>query len=181
MLIILFVFGSLAGVLVLALAIPRVVRLVRTSVLFRGPLVAEQNFQLEEPGSFVMHAEAPLGSTFMRGNTSAPPPAFRGLKYTIRNATSGVDVPLGGVFTVASTSGFKKTRRPLKSFKLNQPGEFTLSVKNLAPETDTKDCSFVLTRSYGLAMPLFILMIVAGGLLFISGTILTILRLSGVL
>ena len=83
------------------------------------------------------------------------------------------------VLTGAATSGFKKTRIPIRKFKLDQPAELTLSVENLMPEVKTEDCALVLTRPYGVALPLYIFMIVVGGLLFIGGKPFTIFWLSG--
>lgn len=180
MLLLLFVLMAAAGAWLLAYAIRRVVRLVRGSVLFRAPLVAEQDLHFDEAGTVVMHAEAPLSKTFLKGNRYAPPPAFRRLEYEIRHAQGGVAVPLRGTLG-AATSGFHKTRVPLKSFSVDHPGAYVLSVRNLTPSADTQACAFVFSRPYGIAMLLSILAIVLGGMLFIGGTVLGVLRLSGVL
>jgi hypothetical protein len=181
MLTVLPVLASVAGVALLAAAIQRLVRLVRESVLFRAPLVAEQTLHFEHAGDGVMHAEAPLATTIFRGNRYAPPPAFRGLEYALRHAGTGLEIPLGGVLGVGAVSGTTKTRIPLKRFRIEQPGDVTLTVSHLAPDTKTEGCVFVFTRPYGVAMPAWILAIVAGGLLFIGGVVFTVLRLSGAL
>jgi len=181
MLLTLFVAMAAAGAWLLAYAIRRVVRLVRGSVLFRAPLVVEQDLEFEEAGAVVMHAEAPLSKTVLRGNRYAPPPAFRGLEYEIRHAQGGPAVPLRGTLGTGTVSGVHKTRVPLKSFTVDHPGAYVLSVRNLTPTADTPLYAFVFSRPYGIAMPLYILTIVVGGMLFIGGTVLGVLRLSGAL
>jgi hypothetical protein len=170
-----------AGVGLLLVAIPRLVGLVGESVLFRAPLVPEQTSRFDQGGDGVMQAEAPLGGTFMRGNRYAVPPAFRGLEYTLRDAGTGTEIPLGGVLLVGATSSLTTTRVPLKRFRLERPGEVTLTISHLAPKTKTEGCELVFTRPYGAALPGWILVIVLGGLLLIGAGVLTILDLSGAL
>lgn len=71
------------------------------------------------------------------------------------------------------------TSRKEEGQAIERPAELTLVVENLAPEVQTEDCALVFTRPYGAALPLLILTIIAGAILFIGGTIFTILSLSG--
>lgn len=174
MLVILFILAALFGALMLAISISRLFRLVRDSVFLRSPLLAEQTLEFDKPGSLLLNTEAPLLASAFQ-----VPPAFRGLEYTLRHAESGTEVPLHRVLAKVATSSFRKTRIPIRRFQLDRPAKLTLTIGNLAPEVKTDDCALVFTRPYGAAMPLLILMIVAGALLFIGGTVFTILWLSG--
>jgi len=177
----LFLLVALAGLGTVAVAVSRLMRLVRGSVLCRLPLVEQQTFLIEEPGSIVMSAEAPLAQAAFRGNTSAVPPAFRGLTYTVSRIDSGEELRLGGVLTAAVATSFGSTRVPVARLRLDRPGELSLTVGNLAASPEADRCGLVFTRSQGLAMPLTILAVVFGGVLLIAGTVFTILSVSGAL
>jgi len=177
----LFLLTGLSGLAIVGFAVARLVRLTRGSVLFRLPLVAQQTFRLEEAGTVVMNAEAPIASAAFRGNQAGPPPAFRGLAYAIHRTDDGQELPLGGVLGVGNVTGFSTTRVPLARLHVERPGEFRLSVRNLVTSPDTERCAFLFARAQGLALPLTIVGLVLGGVLFIAGTVFTILDLSGAL
>ena len=124
MFVILFILAALLGVVTLAIAISRLIRLARDSVLLRAPLLAEQTLQFDQPASLLMNTEAPLSSAFQ-----VPPAAFRGLEYSLRYTESGIELPLGHVLVGAATSSFRRTRIPIRKFQLERPAELTLVVE----------------------------------------------------
>ena len=162
-----FVAIAGAGAVLLGWSIRRLVAVVRSSILVRVPVLAEQDVTLAQAGTVVLCIEAPHFGT-----------QFAGVDFAMRDS-AGRDVPSAPIVFRAKVSGFSRVRLSVRSFDIARPGRYRLVANGIAPGRDMSEAAVVLTRPFVGAMVLWILGTTLGGMALIGGTVLTSLRLAG--
>lgn len=172
------VFGAVLGVAILALSVPRLVRLIRDSVLHRLPMMEEQAVQLKESGPLVLHLEGPRFIRSMVGSGARLMGKAR-LEFSLRNQSSGLEIPSQRITFQSRTKGVSKTRISVARFQVESPGEHALAVTGLTPDTDTSRLAVLLTRPYQMQLLLLVLATVLGGNLLLFSVIFPLVRALG--
>jgi hypothetical protein len=158
---------AIVGAALVVVSIRRLVALVRSSILVRVPVLAEQEVPLAAAGTVVLCIEAPHFST-----------AFAGLDFSMRDP-AGRDVRSAPIVFRTKVSGLSRVRLAVRSFEIARAGRYQLLAQGIAPGRDLSDAALVLTRPFAAAMVAWILGIVLGGIGLVGGTVLTSLRLAG--
>jgi hypothetical protein len=157
---------ALCGAVLVAFSIAGLVRLLRTSVLARLPVLTEQDVTIAAAGTLVLCVEMPqLGSH------------FADVDFALRDE-AGRDVPSAPIVFRAKVGSLSRVRITVRSFEIPRAGRYRLAASGLAGR-DMRDTAIVLTRPFAAAMTLRILGIVLGGIALVGGFVLTALRLSG--
>jgi len=166
---VLSVIGLLAGGFVLSTSIPRIVCLVRESVVARLPATPHQTVEVAEPGEYVLHIEGP------RLALLAPVLRPGGPRFTLHDPALGREVPVRGVVVPTRTAGLSRVRLSVARFAAEHRGAFELHAEGLPADPRVE---LVLAHPTTGRLVALILATVLGGLLLTGGLVGAILALA---
>ena len=128
----------------------------RDSVLVSVPLVAEQDIDIPDSGTMLLHAEGPRMTT-----------VFGDLDYRLTDLSDNRDVPLAMVLFRQKSSGLSRVRLSLRSFDVARPGRYRLTVTGLraGPPPERYGMAITLDRRGGLVGRIVALVFASIGLL----------------
>jgi len=130
-------FLTLGALLIWVVA--RLLRSNRTQLVASGPLLAEQQFAIGEPGELLLLVEVPrLGSN------------FRELQFEIVEKTTGRSQKMRYDFLRAQGTvyGVTTMRVPLGRLAMRSPGSYWVRVTGLQPGADYSQSRILLSRPY---------------------------------
>lgn len=151
------IFGSLLIWVAL-----RLLRSNRQQLVATGPMVAEQEFGLREPGQLLLLVEVPrIGSK------------FRQLEFELIEKATGQSTKMRYDFIRAQGAvyGVTTMRVPIGRFVVQRVGSYLVRVTGLQPDTDYSRSKIMLSRPYLARMILQIIGIV----IFAIGMLLSLL------
>jgi len=102
------------------MSIFRLIKEIRSGLVLSVPLKAEQELSIEATGALLLNAEGPILTR-----------AFSGLDYRIMSLSGQSNIPLERIRVPLTTSGLARSRLSLRTFNIEQPGRYHLSVTGL--------------------------------------------------
>jgi len=146
------------SVCLMVVTIRSLIRTMRAAVVATVPLLDEQSLTLGNAGKYEIYGE---GKFLSRD--------FGRLDFTMTDS-SGTSVPLRSVWFRTHSSSFSRVRLLLKRFKVATPGQFTLRLRGIRPESSPVS-RLVISRAVRAVMIAHTLAIVALGLLIIGSLV----------
>ncbi|MDB5987643.1 MAG: hypothetical protein JWR16_2696 [Nevskia sp.] len=159
--------AMLLGMVMLGFTITRTVGLVKSSVIVRLPVLAEQSVDFERAGTFTLNLEYPRLST-----------ALLHAEFSLRDAGDR-EVPSWPIVFRTVVSGFSVVRFPVRGYAIAHPGRYRLIASGIATASDSTRCALLFTRPYTATLVLLILGIVFGGICCIGGLVFSALQFAG--
>lgn len=158
------------GAIVMISVIVSIVRVIRTSVVARLPILGEHALELPRPGPFALHLEGPMLSRMPGGPfLQVPGVHLGGPRLALRDAATGEDVPLQAPLLPTRSSGFSRARHMIRVFNAPKAGRYVLAVDGVDPQRDWSGREFVVTLPYGFRMLVSILAAITGLFTLMAG------------
>lgn len=157
--------GVLLGAAVLYFCIRRIFALLRDSELACLPAAESGEVTFNQPGTVVLHVDQPrLNMAMWRA------------RYTLRDTTTGTDVPTSPVLFRTTVSGFKTVRLSVRYFEVQHAGRYRLLVEGINAASDASRVQLIFTRPFAAKLMLSILGILVGSACLIGSVTLTALN-----
>lgn len=107
----------------------------RSELVLSVPLLADQEISIEATGSYLLNAEGPRATR-----------AFGGLDYQLTDLSDQSRVSLGTIVVPYTSSGISRSRLSVRTFEVEKPGRFRLSVSGLSDPSVADRNNLVVTR-----------------------------------